>query len=199
METKICLRCKKEKKLSEYGVDNRNFIRNGVALNSNCKECICEQSKITRDKDPDKRREIKKKSRHKNQESTRESSRNQRAKKPEEYCLAARNLYAKNKEKIKAQSVISHNNRRARKLYGGGTLSKNLFQKLMVLQKGKCAICHKDLNKLEKRKIHLDHIMPLALGGANEDYNIQLLCQTCNSKKSAKDPIAYMQSLGKLL
>ena len=80
-----------------------------------------------------------------------------------------------------------------------GTLSKDLLPKLMVLQKGRCAICHKDLNKLEKRKIHLDHIMPLALGGSNEDYNIQLLCQTCNNKKSAKDPIAYMQSLGKLL
>ena len=199
MEYKICIRCKKEKKLSEYGINKRNFIRHGVALNSYCKECVCEQSKINRDKDPDKRREIKKKSRHKNPESTRESSRKQRAKKPEAYCLLARNFYAKNKEKIKSQSAISKQNRRARKLYSGGTLSKDIFQKLMVLQKGRCAICHKDLNKLEKRKVHLDHIMPLALGGANEDYNIQLLCQTCNSKKSAKDPITYMQSLGKLL
>lgn len=32
---------------------------------------------------------------------------------------------------------------------------------------------------------HIDHIFPLALGGSNDLVNLQLLCETCNLKKSA--------------
>jgi len=41
--------------------------------------------------------------------------------------------------------------------------------------------------------------MPLALGGKNEDWNIQLLRAECNSRKGAKHPIVYMQEKGFLL
>lgn len=41
--------------------------------------------------------------------------------------------------------------------------------------------------------------MPLALGGANEDWNIQLLRQRCNNQKKAKHPVDFMQSKGYLL
>ena len=40
---------------------------------------------------------------------------------------------------------------------------------------------------------------PLALGGSNDKANLQLLCPTCNAKKSAKHPIDFMQSRGLLL
>lgn len=46
---------------------------------------------------------------------------------------------------------------------------------------------------------HVDHIQPLALGGSNDKTNLQLLCPTCNTKKSAKHPIDFMQSRGLLL
>jgi 5-methylcytosine-specific restriction endonuclease McrA len=46
---------------------------------------------------------------------------------------------------------------------------------------------------------HLDHIVPLAIGGTNTDDNIQLLRQKCNQQKSAKHPIDFMQSRGFLL
>lgn len=46
---------------------------------------------------------------------------------------------------------------------------------------------------------HIDHIMPLALGGSNTDDNIQLLRQRCNNQKCAKHPVDFMQSRGFLL
>lgn len=90
---------------------------------------------------------------------------------------------------------ISAQNRRARKLVAGGVLSKGLSAKLFALQKGKCPCCKQPLGN----DYHLDHIMPLALGGSNSDDNMQLLRQRCNLQKRAKHPIDFMQQRGNLL
>lgn len=86
-------------------------------------------------------------------------------------------------------------NRRSRKLANGGVLSVGLAAKLFKLQKGKCACCKKPLGSA----YHMDHIMPLALGGSNADDNMQLLRARCNQQKSAKHPIDFMQQRGFLL
>lgn len=87
-------------------------------------------------------------------------------------------------------------NRRARKLENGGKLSKGLAAKLFKLQRGKCACgCKQPLGD----NYHLDHIMPLALGGTNTNDNMQLLRSECNYKKGAKHPVEFMQSKGFLL
>ena len=85
-------------------------------------------------------------------------------------------------------------NRRIRKLSGTGRLSKDIVGKLLVLQKTKCPVCK---NKLTKH--HLDHIMPLKLGGSNTDNNFQLLCPQCNMQKHAKHPVDFMQEKGYLI
>jgi len=98
-------------------------------------------------------------------------------------------------EQTRARSRLGQHNRRAMVRSGGGKLSKGLAEKLYKLQRGKCACCGKPLGD----NYHLDHRMPLALGGANEDWNIQLLRKTCNHQKSAKHPINFMQERGFLL
>jgi hypothetical protein len=85
--------------------------------------------------------------------------------------------------------------RRARKRKAGGVLSLDIGDRLYALQKGKCACCRLPLGD----DYHLDHIMPLALGGPNTDDNIQLLRAKCNQQKSAKHPIEFMRSRGLLL
>jgi 5-methylcytosine-specific restriction endonuclease McrA len=85
--------------------------------------------------------------------------------------------------------------RRARELKVGGKLSRDISEKLFKLQKGKCPCCGKLLGK----NYHLDHKMPLALGGPNIDDNMQLLRQRCNAQKGARNPIEFMQSRGLLL
>lgn len=89
---------------------------------------------------------------------------------------------------------IDRHNRRAK--IAGEKLTIGLSGKLLVLQKNKCPVCFSDLRKTE---MHMDHIMPIALGGRNVDSNIQLLCKSCNLKKSAKHPIDFMQERGLLL
>ena len=90
---------------------------------------------------------------------------------------------------------IYEQNRRSRKESSGGKLSSNISEKLFKLQKGKCACCKLPLGN----DYHLDHIMPLALGGSNTDDNMQLLRQRCNNQKCARHPIDFMQSRGFLL
>lgn len=125
---------------------------------------------------------------------------------PAKRRAASLKWFRANKEKANAISAawlaanpdtsrIRNQNRRARKLASSGKLSKGLDQKLFKLQKGKCACCKRPLGD----NYHLDHIMPLALGGAHVDSNIQLLRQRCNNEKHAKHPVDFMQERGFLL
>lgn len=129
--------------------------------------------------------------------------------------------YAENRERLLAESVewkkanpervkaiqarynakrpelrrIINQNRRAKVLQCGGRLSVDLAEKLLLLQKGRCAFCRLPLGA----DYHLDHIMPLALGGSNKDSNMQLLHKHCNQKKSSTHPVDFMQKQGFLL
>lgn len=90
---------------------------------------------------------------------------------------------------------VYYQNYQAKKRANGGTLSKGLSAKLFKLQKGKCACCGQPLGT----NYHLDHIMPIVLGGPNIDSNIQLLRQHCNNQKASKHPVDFMQQRGYLL
>ncbi len=61
-----------------------------------------------------------------------------------------------------------------------------LRRALYCREKGLCAICKTDLSSLlhTQGKLAIDHIVPLALNGVNDPTNLQILCQSCNSKKS---------------
>jgi len=45
-------------------------------------------------------------------------------------------------------------------------------------------ICRNCGKSVLDEDIHFDHIIPYSKGGATEDYNIRLLCSTCNRKRS---------------
>ncbi|GHC72665.1 hypothetical protein GCM10007320_08690 [Pseudorhodoferax aquiterrae] len=108
--------------------------------------------------------------------------------------VAARAKAAKSRPEERER--ISFNKQNRRKLVAGGKLSRGITAKLMALQRECCAGCRGSLKELGH---HLDHIEPLARGGLHEDANMQLLCPPCNRFKNAKDPIAWAQSLGRLL
>ena len=85
--------------------------------------------------------------------------------------------------------------RRSRQRDAGGRYTVAQILELLKNQKGNCANCLKDI----RRKYHCDHIIPLIMHGRNDITNIQLLCPTCNAKKSTKDPIVFARTQGRLL
>ena len=109
----------------------------------------------------------------------------------ERISLASRRRVAVWKTANPENIRVQLQNRRAR---GFGKLSNDIQAKLRKAQRGRCAACGS-----KPKAFHLDHIIPLALGGRNENSNIQLLCADCNLSKGRKHPVEFMQSIGKLL
>lgn len=116
----------------------------------------------------------------------------------------AKEWFENNKERAKARASkyyknnpeVFHNSRVVRReRESTGRLSGGLVSKLLILQKGLCPCCKKPLGD----DYHVDHIIPLALGGKNEDRNIQLLRGSCNMQKHAKHPVDFMQERGFLI
>lgn len=214
---KVCSKCKSEKPLSDYYKDS--YKKDG--LSSYCKPCRISASGQWSAANPAKRKQIRDKWAQENPLKVKESSATYRKTNLEKYAGYAKDWYWKNIDKARAMNRASYaaspdkrtaatkawrdanpdktrvlnQNYRAKKRISGGKLSHGLADRLYRLQRGKCACCGLPLGD----NYHLDHIMPLALGGSNTDDNIQLLRQRCNNQKRAKHPIDFMQMRGFLL
>lgn len=126
-----------------------------------------------------------------NREKARASSATYRLSNPERMSAFRKAWLAANPEKPR----VYVQNRRARQRENGGRLSPGIVSKLFILQKGKCACCGKSLGD----DYHVDHRVPLALGGKNSDDNVQLLTAICNLQKGSKPPEVFMRTRGLLL
>ncbi|WP_431860181.1 HNH endonuclease [Azospirillum sp.] len=94
------------------------------------------------------------------------------------------------------EAMAPHRSKRRARIRGaGGSFTKGQVEELYSRQRGRCAGCGERL----RRSYHRDHITPLSRGGRNDISNIQLLCQTCNQSKHAKDPVTWARSMGRLI
>jgi 5-methylcytosine-specific restriction endonuclease McrA len=214
---KICSQCGECKPRSEY--HKKTSSKDG--LKAACKECRNAKNTLYRKNNPEKARSSWVSYREKNTELVKQRLKDWMSANKDKANARSAAWYQENKEKTKAQAKewygknieraknnaskryaenpepykIRAHNRRVKIIESGEKLSRGLTLKLFKLQKGKCACCKKPLGN----DYHMDHIMPLALGGTNTDDNIQLLRARCNLQKHAKDPIDFMQERGFLL
>lgn len=100
-----------------------------------------------------------------------------------------------NPEKTKILGRIKANRRRARLSTSVKHYTRIDVERIFKLQKGKCASCGGSI----KDKFHIDHRIPVAKGGDNSPYNIDLLCPSCNMRKSSKLPHEFAQENGRLI
>lgn len=182
--TKRCTKCGENKPLTDFYKDSQKS--DGLAYR--CKDCVKSIVAKWNADHPGRAKERTAKYRAENPDKVKEADAKWRAANPDYSAKWA----AAHPEAVR----IRNQNSRARKRAAGGKLSKGLADKLFRLQKGKCACgCKQNLGT----DYHLDHIMPLALGGSNTDNNIQLLRAECNLQKNAKHPVDFMQIRGFLL
>ena len=91
--------------------------------------------------------------------------------------------------------VQYHSARRTRVLKAEGSFTADDARAIRKAQRDRCAYCR---TKLYGRG-HLDHIIALSKGGTNWPRNLQWLCETCNVRKSAIDPVEFARREGRLL
>ena len=156
-----------------------------------CKSCAVTRAVRWTKNNPEKRIAIGRHWRMTNPEKSSAASKKYLIANSEKVTARKKKWYINNKEAWR----IYKQNRRERERNGGGALSKDLAEKLLKLQKGKCACCGLPLGD----DFQLDHQMPVALGGENKDGNIQLLRRLCNQQKSSKHSVDFMRSRGFLL
>lgn len=71
---------------------------------------------------------------------------------------------------------------------------KEVVERLYKFQDGKCFLCEKPIDLGNLSRIHVDHKIPRAEGGPDDESNWVLLCKTCNLKKGDK-PLQLAKAL----
>lgn len=195
---KVCKLCQKEYNAEYYKKHKAKIIAASTEWCKNNKIKKAEIAKKWRENHPDKAKSMAKSWYARNPDIAYANARNWASKNPElvkKYAAknreknksVYREIHAKYRKENRIKYAVYQQNRRARTV---GKLSNNLTSILMKSQNGNCAICKNALNG----DVHLDHIIPLVLGGKNIDENIQLTHSRCNMMKGAKHPEEFMKS-----
>lgn len=111
-------------------------------------------------------------------------------------CKKCHNIEQKNYYNKKPQEQAQRVRKREAKL--DRYLTQEEINYIFIRDNYKCCICNlsnEDHLIKYKTKLHLDHIIPSSKGGKTNIENIQLLCKSCNSKKSDKCNTTYIRKL----
>ena len=206
LDIKICSRCKTEKTFQEFSKNKASL--DGMV--SSCKKCISQYDKkryLYLDLKNDESRKAWKSN---NKDKINKASRERYKKDPEKYKAKTRlrtvnnpdSVYECSKAWRKANpGYIAQNNRnrRAREIGAEGVHTAADVDAILLNQRGMCANCKTKLVKSGVGRFHIDHVMPLSLGGSNWPYNLQCLCPKCNMSKGAKPPHEFARINGRLL
>ncbi len=68
--------------------------------------------------------------------------------------------------------------------YNHAPVTKQQRERIMRRDKGKCVICG------STKRLHIDHIVAVSVGGSSEDSNLRVLCESCNCSKGNQKSIS---------
>ena len=179
-----CKACR-AKYSAEYRQKNKQKIRNNYKETK--KRCAAEYRLTNKEKEKNRIENY----RQLNKDKILAKNAEWRKANPDVYRASSTAWKKSNPERVSALC----RNRRAMNRNASGSHTGNDIKSLLAMQNGKCAVCKDQLSS----GYHVDHVMPLLLGGSNNKDNLQLLCPSCNLSKGAKHPVGFMQERGMLL
>lgn len=200
---KVCSKCKEVKPISEFNIRKEGKSRH----RNDCKICQykvnAEYRKANKEKVASKMKEwyVKNKERmhkyHKEYRENNKKERNAACKKwsldNKEYLREYHKKYYEEHRDHKKEIVKKYRKenpdkvqvaryiRNERVRNNGGSVTAKEWIEIKKLYGNKCLCCGKT-----NIPLHIDHVIPLSLGGRNSIENLQPLCKSCNSRKNAK-------------
>lgn len=147
-----------------------------------------ERNRRYREEHPERRKATEAAYRARNREKERARAARYRKEHPDRRKAACKSWYEQNKEQAFAQA----RQRRGRKLNAPGNgIDERLIYRLF---KRRCAYCGTRLHYHERGTWHIDHVVPLSKGGADDNDNAALACAPCNLSKGNREAGKWLQA-----
>lgn len=176
--TKPCSKCKEIKPLSAFTPAKRMTLK----VSSWCRVCKGKLDTQYAKDNPEKYKKIKRKSYDANKEIYSERSKQWDKDNPQK-ALERHRRY--NKRFPEKKNIDSQNRRMRVKSAPGRGVTDSDWKKILEFYGNKCLKCG------STKRITLDHVIPITLGGWHDPINIQPLCHSCNSGKQNRNSIDY--------
>jgi 5-methylcytosine-specific restriction endonuclease McrA len=181
-------------------------------LKAQCKECVSAYKKEYYEENKEERREYSNKYNEENKEERREYDKKRYEENKEKIAERHKQYYEENKEELIKRSrkyreenkeelaekrkiyyktpqgqvvTFNGNTKRRKREQRGNGITPDQWLEMMKYFDWKCAYSGKSINVKENRSI--DHIVPLAKGGAHEVWNLVPMYRPYNSSKNDKD------------
>lgn len=143
-----------------------------------------ERTRRWREANPERERENTRRWSRENAEYKRERARAYGAQLPE--GERARRLREWRRANPEAHRVIAHRRRAAKRSLDFGDVTPEAMAAIFAAFDGQCAYC------LNESATHVDHYVPLKLGGLHALDNLVPACTRCNTSKGAKAPEEWL-------
>lgn len=173
---------KNKKKLSE--INKKNYLEN--------RELYRERNRVNYIKNIDARKAYSKDYAIKNRDWLNIYKREWQKANPEKHRASIEKGRDRHREYIAAWRKTDHGKAIIRNINNKRRSAKKItdltgpYIKAMIDDVSHCPLCENELNKTDHRSSyypHLDHIIPLCLGGDHMMYNVRIICAICNMRR----------------